>query len=157
MGKAYRNRLWLIVTFLVLALVAFFVLATPALSNGENYRHSIADHQLGNHAAIVDFDLGIALSHTLLLILPLPFTFLMFDLYCLRETPVQHLGIFACCLIAVVVNIVVSLAIWMVLGGWGPPAVGPVMAVILAASLILGTISEWRIFTAADNAEEIAA
>ncbi len=157
MGKAYRNRLGLLVAFLVLTLMAFFVLATPILSDGENYRHSIADHLLGNHAAIVDFDFDIALSNTLLMILPLSFTFLMFDLYGLRETPVQHLGIFACCLIAAVVNTIVSLGIWMVLGGWSSPAVGPVMAVIFAASLILGTISEWRIFTAAGNVGEIAA
>ena len=157
MGEAYRNRLWLIIVFLVLTLVAFFALATPILSDGENYRHSIAGHLLGNHAAIVDFDLGIALSNTLLMIQPLSFTFLMFDLYGLRKPPVQHLGIFACCLIAVFVNIVVSLGIWLIGGGWGPPAVGPVMAVILAASLIFGTISEWRIFTVAGNAQEIAA
>ncbi len=156
MGKAYRNRLALIGVFLACALVSFFVLSTPILSDGENYRHSILGHLLGGHV-IVDFDIGIALSNTFLLIVPLSFTFLMFDLYGLRKTPAQHLGIFACCLIAAVVNVVVSLVVWMILGGWGPPAVGPIMAIILAASLTLGTISEWRIFSAIDSDEEIVA
>ena len=157
MDRAYRNRLALIGALLAFALVSFFTLSTPILSDGDNYQHSILSHLLGGHAAIVYFDLGTALSSTFLVITPLSFTFLMFDLYGLRKTPVQHLGIFACCLIAAVVNVVVSLGIWVVLGGWGPPTVGPIMAVILVASLTLGTISEWRIFRAVDSDEEIAA
>ena len=157
MCKVYRNRLALICVFAILLMVAFFVLSAPILSDGENDRHSILSQLLGRHSAIVDFDLGIALSSTLLMIFPLSFAFLMFDLYGLRKAPVQHLGIFAYCLIAVVVNILASLGIWLICGGWGPPAVGSIMAIILVASLIHGTISEWKIFTSADCAEEIAA
>ncbi|HMO13344.1 MAG TPA: hypothetical protein PKD64_06320 [Pirellulaceae bacterium] len=156
MWNPKRIRLALIATLLAFGLFAFLVLAKPVQSAGENELHSIFDQFLGKHSAVVNFDLGIALANTLIAIFPVAFLFLMVDLYGLRKAPVQNLGFFAFCLIAVVLNVIVSIVIWFSFGGWGPPAVGPIIAVILVAMLIPAIISEWRIFASPTESDQIA-
>ncbi len=151
MRNVKRLRLTLVATLLAIALFVFLAVATPILSAGENERHSIVHHLLYVHSNVVDFDLGVALANTLVVIFPVTFIFLMFDLYGLRKSPVQHLGFFAFCLIAVVLNAIVSIAIWLLFGGWGPPAIGPIIAIILVGTLVPATISEWRIFKSPNN------
>ncbi len=156
MRNVKRIRLALIASILAIGLFAFVVVATPVRSAGENEPHSIFAQVVGGHSTVIDFNLGNALAIALLVVFPFSFLFLMLDLYGLRKMPLQDIGFFAFCLIAIALNVIVSIVIWFSFGGWGPPAVGPVIAVILAALLIPAIISEWRILMSPTDSDQIA-
>jgi len=156
MRNALKYRLCLIILTILIGLGAFFAFAEPVLCSNVNDRHSIVAHVIGRHSTLVDFDLGLAVANALFILSPVTFTFLIVDLYGLRKAPVQHIGCFAFCSIAIAMNVIVSLGLWIAFGGWAPPAIAPVIIAILVATLIPATISEWRIFQSSPESDETA-
>ena len=154
MRNSLKYRACLIILMFLTGLVTFFAISKPVRSRDQSDPHSIVVHFREPSSPVVVFDLGLALANTLFILFPVALVFLLIDLYGLRKAPVEQIGCFAYCLVAILLNVIVSMGLWFMFGGWGPPVFAPAIIAILVVMVIPATISEWRIFRAPPESEE---